>query len=96
MKIAQRIGVLLALSFWFLVIASIVGVMPEMITQLFLYSGLIIFLVHGVELFCWRRALRCYSQNKLKDALMVLLFGIFHLAKLMPRANLESDASNAQ
>lgn len=96
MKIAQRLGVLLALGFWLLVLVSLFGVLPTLVGRLFVYSGLAILAVHAVELFCWRRALRCYSQNKLKDALCVLLFGIFHLAKLMPRADQNTDLTNAQ
>ncbi len=96
MKFAQRLGQLLALGFWIAVAVAAAGLLPDLATRMLLIAGAAIFVMHGVQLLVFRRALACYSRNKLKDALLVLLFGIFHLAALMPRAGQQPSASDAQ
>ncbi len=96
MNVAQYVGRMLALGFWLAVAVAALGLLPATAARLLLLGGGVLFLLHGAQLLIWRRALACYSRNKLRDALGVLLFGIFHLATLMPRAEAPQDAADAQ
>ena len=72
--------------FWLLAVASFVMQWPGVLSYLPLVA-LVVLAVHVLETAFFWFSLKDNSANPKKDALLVMIFGIFHLQSFMPKAS---------
>lgn len=72
--------------FWLLALASYIMQWPGLLSHLPL-AALIVAGVHVLETAFFWFSLKSKSESPAKDALLIMIFGFFHLQRFMPKAN---------
>lgn len=74
-------------GYWVAVTIAFLMFMDTTLGYYLVLSGQIIFAVHIIELFVFNKALEKYSDNLMKDRLMILPFGFLVPAELKAAKN---------
>jgi putative membrane protein len=90
MRVFLRLGKLLALLFWALVLVNLFASFAKPFGLLLQAAGALILLIHGLELLLFKARLENRPRLWL-ERLQVLLFGVFHLLGLPPTALPEAE-----
>lgn len=90
MRVFLRLGKLLALLFWALVLVNLLASFTQLFGLLLHVVGALVLLIHGLELLLFKARLVQRPRRGL-ESLQVLLFGVFHLfgLPLVPLAEVE-------
>lgn len=72
--------------FWLLALASYLMQWPGLLSYLPL-AAVIVAAVHVLEVSFFWLSLKHNSEKPVKDAALIMLFGIFHLQRFMDKAN---------
>ncbi|MFZ6045477.1 DUF1145 domain-containing protein [Pseudomonas sp. CR3202] len=81
MRVFMGLGKVIALLFWLVVIANLVSPFTQPFQLLLNGAGILLILVHLVEIFLFNSLLRTRARPWL-DRLQLLLFGVFHLLSI--------------
>jgi len=73
----------LAALFWLSLLGALTGMLAKPFDQLLSLVGLVLMLIHGLELWLFGSAFSGRA-NPWLDRLQILLFGVFHLALVKP------------
>lgn len=90
MQIFLRVGKLLALLFWGLVLANLLSPLAQPFAPLLNTCAGLVLLVHVVELFFYRVRVRQHTPLWW-HYLAVMLFGVFHLRSLSQPVSQEAE-----
>lgn len=90
MQLFLRIGKVLALLFWTLILVSLLVSFAQPFGLFLHVAGVVVLLVHGVELLLFKARLEQRPRLWL-ERLQVLLFGAFHVFGLPPVTQLEAE-----
>lgn len=90
MRVFLRLGKLLALLFWALVLVNLLASFAQPFGLLLHLAGALVLLMHGLELLLFKARLAQRPRPWL-ERLQVLLFGAFHLFGLPPVTLAEVD-----
>lgn len=90
MRVFLRLGKLLALLFWALVLINLLASFAKPFDVLLYLGGALVLLIHGLELLLFKAQLEQRPRLWL-DRLQVLLFGAFHLFSLPPATQAEAE-----
>ncbi|CAM3815184.1 DUF1145 domain-containing protein [Parendozoicomonas haliclonae] len=96
LKTALIIARLLTAVFWLGVLSTFALEWPAPLNQMIPWLGASILAVHGFEVLVWQKKIRMVSNNLMKDNLMVLIFGAFHMAQLSLEWNAQQQASRVE
>jgi putative membrane protein len=90
MRAFLRLGKLLALLFWALVLVNLLDSFTQPFALLLHVAGALVLLIHGLELLLFKARLQQRPQPGL-ERLQVLLFGVFHVFGLPPLTQAEVE-----
>ena len=90
MRVFLRLGKLLALLFWALVLVNLLASFAKPFGVFLHLAGALVLLIHGFELLLFKARLAQRPRPWL-ERLQVLLFGVFHLFGLPPVTLAEVD-----
>ena len=94
MRIFLRLGKVLALLFWALVLVNLLANFAKPFGMLLHVAGASVLLIHGLELLLFKTRLTNRPRLWL-ERLQVLVFGVFHLLGLPPVVVSEAEAEQA-
>lgn len=90
MRFLLRLGKLLALLFWALVLVNLLVSFAKPFGVLLHLAGALVLLIHGLELLLFKARLE-QRPRFWWERLQVLLFGVFHLFGLPPVTRPEAE-----
>lgn len=85
MRVFLRVGKLITLLFWALVLVSWFAGFAKPFGLLLQVTGALVLLAHALELLVFKSRLQ-HRPKPWLDRLQVMLFGVFHLYALAPAA----------
>jgi len=83
MKVMILTGKTATLFFWGAVLLSLFSVFPKQVESLLGWAGVVILLIHFVEVAIFTKRFGSELVEPKYDKLMVLVFGIFHVLPFM-------------
>ncbi|WP_461538035.1 DUF1145 domain-containing protein [Spongorhabdus nitratireducens] len=87
------LGKLVTVGFWLMVVISLFGVFVSPFNTIIPVAGLAIVFILGIEAVLWRRALMASGELG-KNVVMVLIFGVFHMATLQLQTGNARQSAN--
>ena len=82
MKALLMTGQIVTMSFWVAVLSTFAIAWPAPLDSIVPGLGALVLAAHVLEVLVLQKKIRSLSNNLMKDNIMVLIFGVFHMAAL--------------